>query len=164
MIDHVCSSQAFALNLFAGFPSEGLVRMMRELGIPATDVDPPTFEWTDPGWLREATVASPHATQIDMALHSRLEDGRRHLLLVEVKLSEDDFSNCGGFQSSRNDARDTCRSDGPFGRDLTGVSSSGTTTAVSGDAMTSSCAVRSMLSRPGTSVGRDVGSVAAPTR
>lgn len=115
MVDHVCSSQAFALNLFAGLSPEARLAIMHRLGIDAVVVDEPEFEWMGQPWLREATTSSPHATQIDVLMRSTLANGRRHALLIEVKLIEDDFSRCSAYESANNDARDVCRSGGPFG-------------------------------------------------
>ena len=50
------------------------------------------------------------ATAVDVVLRSRLADGRRAAVLVEVKLSEDGFSICNGPDSCWNWRQDVCES------------------------------------------------------
>ena len=81
----------------------------------------PEFEYTDPqDSLAEATTASPHATQVDCLVRARLGNGRMHALLIEVKLSEDNFSTCSAYSSERNTRRRICGQPGPFGGDPEG--------------------------------------------
>gem|GEM_PF-2359607 len=115
-VSHVRSSQAFALNLFAPIEPDDLVALCRRLDIAAVSAGPVRFEVGDPdGLLCEATVRSAHTTQIDVVIPAELEDGTRHLLAVEVKLSETDFGHCTAWSAQSNDSRDVCGSGLPFG-------------------------------------------------
>ena len=115
---HLLSSQAFALNLFLPF-REGVRRALSEcvgnlLGT-RLHVEKVRFEWVPPGaLLGELEGNRPEedepATAVDIVLWSRLEDGRRAVVLVEVKLSEDGFTNCNGQHSRANRRRDVCNS------------------------------------------------------
>ncbi len=121
-ISHVTSSQAFALNLLAPLTFEDWTALARyHLDDPtATVVQPIQFEYTDPDdALAEATRASPHATQVDCLVWIEQGGGRRHALLIEVKLTEDNFSKCSTCTSPFNTRRDTCGQPGPFGSDTT---------------------------------------------
>jgi hypothetical protein len=116
MIRHIRSSQAFALNLFAPLDDAARVAVAQLVGVDAIAVDPPLFEWFDPqDRLHERTKASPHATQVDVLLRAHDDRGRRHATLIEVKLTEADFNYCSAWASERNDRRDVCATDGPFG-------------------------------------------------
>ena len=113
MLGHVRSSQHFAIQLFFGVDVRALARAL--LG-PVTFVDPVEFEFEDPDdRLREASSTSRHQTQVDVLIRATLEDGTRHGLFIEVKLTEDDFGHCGGYASARNDQRELCDRDAPFG-------------------------------------------------
>ncbi len=117
---HLRSSQAFALNLFAPLGEDELVALCRRLSIPAVSASPARFELGDPdGLLGEATSSSSHTTQIDVAIPAVLEDGTRHLLAVEVKLSETDFGHCTAWSAKSNDTRHVCDTGLPFGGDAT---------------------------------------------
>lgn len=119
MLGHVRSSQRFALELFAGLDADQRRALARWFDADVVDTEPVEFEHTDPhDRLREATVASPHATQVDVLLRTTRRDGKRHLVLIEVKLSEDDFNSCSAFASPHNPDRDVCRTPAPFGGDV----------------------------------------------
>jgi hypothetical protein len=118
MIGHVRSSQAFALNLFAPLDDAGRRGVAAALGVDATQVSPPLFEWSDPeDQLGERTKASPHATQIDVRLDCVTDTGLVVACLLEVKLTEPDFNTCSAWLSPRNDRLDVCATPGPFGQD-----------------------------------------------
>ncbi len=118
-LHHVRSSQAFALNLFGGLTEAQLVEVISRIDPSIVACDPPVFEYTDPDdELREATSASPHATQIDVRLDGRTRDGERHALLIEVKLSEDGFGGCSAAEAPANDRTDLCATTAPFGGDV----------------------------------------------
>jgi hypothetical protein len=113
---HVRSSQAFALNLFAGLDDDALVSLCRSVGIPAESAGPIKFEYGDhDGLLGEASKSSPHTTQVDVAIPVVLHDGTTQLLFVEVKLTETDFGTCSAFRSAHNSRRDVCATPLPFG-------------------------------------------------
>ena len=117
-IGHVRSSQAFALNLLAPLTLEVWTLIARYLlGHDECDVtEAPEFEYFDPtDALGETTKASPHATQVDCLVRVRLDTGRKHLLLIEVKLSEDTFSTCSAYTSPRNPRKHICTNPLPFG-------------------------------------------------
>jgi hypothetical protein len=119
MAGHVRSSQAFALNLFAGRTTKEYLEICIMAGLPdVTTINDIVFEYEDlTDVLGEATAASPHRTQVDVAIFCSHSDGRRAALLIEVKLSEIDFGHCSAYQAAANDRRDVCISAGPFGRD-----------------------------------------------
>ena len=107
---HVRSSQQFAVALFGGMRGDALIALARRLDPEITSVSAVDFEYQDPqDLLGESSPASPHTTQADVALTASLGDGRRHLLLIEVKLSEDDFGHCTGYEDSDNDRIAGCR-------------------------------------------------------
>ncbi len=118
-VNHVRSSQAFALNLFAALDETARIRLATLAGIPDVDaVSEVVFELEDPmDRLGEATIASPHRTQVDVAVTCTATTGVRTLLLIEVKLSELDFNHCSAYEAKGNDRHDVCRSNGPFGGD-----------------------------------------------
>lgn len=115
-VDHVRSSQAFALNLFGGLTADEL-RGIWELIDPAVSkIDGVEFEYVDPDdTLGELQPLRRHQTQVDVLLRGSAGDGTRHVALIEVKLSEIHFGSCSAFDSRRNDRRDVCRSPGPWG-------------------------------------------------
>lgn len=115
---HLLSSQAFALNLFLPFRegsqkalSERVSRTVRTRLL----VEEVRFEWVPPGALLgelegDRPGEDEPAMAVDVVLWSRLEDGRRAAVLVEVKLSEDGFTKCNGRLSPGNRRRDVCDS------------------------------------------------------
>jgi hypothetical protein len=118
MVGHVRSSQAFALNLFAPLDETGRISVAAAAGIDAIEVSEPRFEWSDPSdSLGERTHASPHATQVDVVLDCVTHTGKKTALLIEVKLSEQDFNPCSAWLSPKNDRLDICETSGPFGND-----------------------------------------------
>ena len=115
---HVRSSQAFALNLFGPLRHDGILTVLHALGLPAVDADPPEFEYEDPTRaLAEGSPGSKHQTQVDVVLRGRAADQRRLVALIEVKLTETDFSGCSAYTNPTNPRRDVCHSDGLFGSD-----------------------------------------------
>ena len=117
-VAHLLSSQAFAFNLFLPFREgnkEGLSNRVSELVGARLTIDRVNFEWVPPGWLLgelegEWPAGDEPATGVDVVLWGRLEDQRRAVVLVEVKLSEGGFTTCGGRSSRRNRRKDVCRS------------------------------------------------------
>lgn len=120
--NHVRSSQAFALNLFASLDESNRVSLATLAGIPdVATAGEIVFEFEDlTDRLGEATRASPHRTQVDVTMSCTATSGARALLLIEVKLSELDFNRCSAYESERNDRRDICCTSGPFGNDHQG--------------------------------------------
>ena len=115
---HLLSSQAFALNLFLPF-REGSQKALPERVSRTVRtrllVEEVRFEWVPPGALLgelegDRPGEDEPATAVDVVLWSRLEDGRRAAVLVEVKLSEDGFTKCNGRLSPGNRRRDVCDS------------------------------------------------------
>lgn len=116
--DHVRSSQAFALNLFAGLPEPVLGSLWQLIDPTVTTSDGIEFEYIDPhDTLGELQPTRPHQTQVDVLLRGRRPDGTRHIALIEVKLTETAFGTCSGFDSDRNDTHATCCQSGPWGED-----------------------------------------------
>jgi hypothetical protein len=113
---HRHSSQAFALNLFAPLNHDGVVAVMHHLGMPVAEAAEPEFEYEDASdALAEARTSSPHKTQIDVVLRGRSGNGQQLLALIEVKLTETDFSTCSAYHNDANPRRDNCYSPGLFG-------------------------------------------------
>ncbi len=120
-VDHVRSSQAFAINLFGGLTEGELVAVWALLGVAVAEVDAPTFEYVDPDdALGELQPSRPHQTQVDVLLRARADDGARRVALIEVKLSETGFGSCSAFDAAANDRRDVCHHPGAWGSDTTG--------------------------------------------
>jgi hypothetical protein len=114
----VTSSQMFALNLFmpwrSGTRGALEVRLARVLGT-AIAIERVGFEWVPPGaLLGEIDGDRPRpdepATAVDVVLWGRDGEGARVALLLEVKLSEEGFTNCNGRESRGNRRPDVCAS------------------------------------------------------
>ena len=58
----------------------------------------------------ERPINDEPATAVDVVLWSHLPDGQRAAVLLEVKLSEDGFTNCNGRTSRSNRRKDVCGS------------------------------------------------------
>ncbi|RLV47717.1 hypothetical protein D9V37_16345 [Nocardioides mangrovicus] len=115
-LNHVRSSQAFALNLFAPLDDRGVRRCFALLGIDAVKVEAPVFEYEDAtDRIGEASTRSRHLTQVDVVLQCLDSNALRHRVLIEVKLGETDFGDCSAFQNPANDALDVCHQPGMFG-------------------------------------------------
>lgn len=122
---HLRSSQAFAFNLFLPF-REGKRAQLSEhvsrlLGSQLT-IERVQFEWVPPGGLLgeiagDRPVGDEPATAADVVLWSRLKNRRRSAVLLEVKLSERNFTPCGGRDSRGNQREDVCQSAALFMRD-----------------------------------------------
>lgn len=115
---HLRSSQIFAFNLFLPFWKGGrskLSDVASEAIGTRLDIEEMRFEWVPPGALLgeiagDRPVGHEPATAVDVALWGRLADGSRGALLLEVKLSETDFTHCQGRTSRGNLRRDVCDS------------------------------------------------------
>jgi len=120
-VDHVRSSQAFALNLFAGLDPAELSALWALIDPTVTQGHQLDFEYSDPADdLGEAQTTRPHQTQVDVALRGRTGDGRHHVAFIEVKLSETAFGACSAFDMTANDTRHLCRHPGAWGGDPAG--------------------------------------------
>ena len=121
---HVRSSQAFALNMLAATHTR--TRGRRSPAIISHDPDasrasPPSSSTpTRTTHSPKPPRHQPHATQVDCLVRARLGNGRMHALLIEVKLSEDNFSTCSAYTSPRNTRQTICGQPGPFGGDPSG--------------------------------------------
>jgi hypothetical protein len=123
----VTSSQMFALNLFLPF-REGrrdtlAARLAPCLGTSFT-IDRISFEWEPPGGLLgEIDGDRPRpgepATAVDVVLWGHGPDDAPAAVLLEVKLTEDGFTQCGGRESPANKRRDVCASAATFFADPT---------------------------------------------
>ena len=108
---HARSSQAFALNLFGGLGAVERLAVGRLVEPGLVEVSDAVFELEDEH--DRLGEGERYRTQIDVAFRGVDQAGASWLILVEVKLSEADFSTCGGFRSERNRRREVCsRSDG----------------------------------------------------
>ena len=115
---HLRSSQVFAFNLFLPF-REGnrehlRCRVSETVGASLT-IEEVRFEWVPPGHILgelngDRPVGNEAATGVDVVLWGRLPDGARCAVLIEVKLSETDFTPCNGRTSPGNRRRDVCDS------------------------------------------------------
>lgn len=118
---HVRSSQLFAVNLFGGLTAEQATAVARLIDPTVISAELPVLEYIDPlDRLRERTAGSPHTTQIDVMIRAHTGEGAIHLLVIEVKLSEDDFGGCSAYQHAANDRLDLCATPAPFGGDPAG--------------------------------------------
>ena len=115
---HIRSSQAFAFNLFLPFREGSRARLSQRVSeLVGTElrIDRVQFEWIPPGALLgelagERPTEGEPATAVDVVLWSRLPDGHRAVVLVEVKLSEGGFTECNGRKSRGNRRKDVCGS------------------------------------------------------
>ena len=115
---HLRSSQMFALNLFLPFRKGSLSRLsnrVSEMLGARLSIEDVRFEWVPPGSLLgeidgDQPVGDEPATAVDVVLWTRLADGRRAVVLLEVKLSEPDFTHCNGRTSRGNHRKDVCES------------------------------------------------------
>ena len=81
----------------------------------ALSVEDVRFEWVPPGNLLgeidgDKPVGNEPATAVDVVLWCRLRDGGKGAVLLEVKLSETDFTHCKGRTSRANKRKDVCGS------------------------------------------------------
>ena len=115
---HLRSSQAFAFNLFLPF-RKGSKSQLSEVVSEAIGtrflIDDVRFEWVPPGRLLgeiegDRPVGNEPATAVDVVLWGRLADERQAAVLLEVKLSETDFTHCAGRASAGNKRQDVCDS------------------------------------------------------
>ena len=119
---HILSFQAFTFNLFLPFREGGRGRLSKCVSNLIGDrlrVDEVRFEWVSPGDLLgelkgEHPVGDETATAADVVLWGWFDDGQLAAVLIEVKLSEDGFTDCYGSQSPANRRRDVCNSPGLF--------------------------------------------------
>lgn len=120
--NHLRSSQIFAFNLFLPF-REGEKSKLSDLVSETIDtglsIEEVRFEWVPPGALLgeiAGDLPSPGepATAVDVALWGQLADGGRAAVLLEVKLSETDFTHCNGRTSPGNRRTDVCDSAAAF--------------------------------------------------
>ena len=115
---HLRSSQVFAFNLFLPFRRgnrERLSDVVSEAIGTRFSVDEVGFEWVPPGALLgeiegDRPVGNEPATAVDVVLWGFLPEGKRAVVLLEVKLSETDFTHCGGRTSPGNNKRHVCDS------------------------------------------------------
>lgn len=115
-VNHVRSSQAFAINLLAGLDTEEALALWEVLNPAVTRHASVEFEYEDPDdVLAEVQPYRPHKTQVDVLFRGHDDRGRPHVALVEVKLSETSFGACSAFESPSNPRRHVCRSPGAWG-------------------------------------------------
>ena len=115
---HPRSSQAFAFNLLLPFREARLDRLSElvneQVGTRLT-IDRMQFEWVPPGALLGEIaggrpVGDEPATAADVVLWGHTGSRRRAAVLLEVKLSEGEFTACGGRESRGNRCKDVCQS------------------------------------------------------
>ena len=115
---HLRSSQVFAFNLFLPFRDGNRARLseaVSEAVGAGFSIDEIVFEWVPPGALLgeidgDRPVGNEPATAVDVVLWGRLQGDHRAAVLLEVKLSEPDFTHCGGRNSPGNDKKHVCSS------------------------------------------------------
>ena len=118
----VNSSMAFAFNLFMPFREYGAsaldAALADALGFPVRAVGM-DFEFHGPtGVLAECAGPQPTKadkfTASDVAVHVEDERGRKGVVLIEVKLSEGEYTHCNGAISTANMRKDICADAGKF--------------------------------------------------
>ncbi len=122
---HLRSSQTFAFNLFLPFWEGRRARLSERVSALVGTrliIDRVQFEWVPPGRVLgeiagDRPVGDEPATVTDVVLWGRLRFRRRAALLLEVKLSEGEFTPCGGRESQGNRRKDVCQSARLFMRD-----------------------------------------------
>ena len=115
---HLLSSQVFAFNLFLPFREGNRQQLSEAIGALIGEnilIDRVAFEWVPPGHLLceidgEWPGEEERATAVDVVLWGRLRNGRRGVVLLEVKLTEDKFTYCNGRTSKGNRRKDVCQS------------------------------------------------------
>ena len=112
----VNSSMAFAFNLFMPFREYGAqaleAALAEVLGFPVRVVGM-DFEFHGPtDVLAECAGTQPTEnekfTASDVAIHAEDDRGRKGSVLVEVKLSEGEYTHCNGATSDNNTRKDVC--------------------------------------------------------
>ena len=115
---HILSSQTFAFNLFLPFREgqrERLSKHISSLVEHELTIDDVGFKWVPPGHLLgeidgDRPGPGEPATAVDVVLWGWLPSGKRAAILLEVKLTEDKFTPCGGRESRGNRRKDICQS------------------------------------------------------
>lgn len=115
---HLRSSQAFAFNLFLPFREGRSARLSERVSAlvgARLTIDQVQFEWIPPGGLLgevagDRPIGDEPATAADVVLWCRLRFRRPAAVLLEVKLSEGEFTHCGGRDSPGNLRKDVCHS------------------------------------------------------
>jgi hypothetical protein len=108
----------FALNLFLPFrlgDSDPLSALLSSKIGRAVSIDRLVFEYGGPpDILGEVAGAMPGPddkfTASDVAIFVRDGSGRKGIVLIEVKLTEEGFTNCGGADKRGNRRKDVCAS------------------------------------------------------
>ena len=116
--DHLRSSQAFAFNLFLPFREgsrSSLSNLVSETVGTEFTVGQVLFECLPPGALLgeiagDRPPSDEPATAVDVALWGALAGRGCAAVLLEVKLSEPDFTHCHGRTSRGNKRTDVCES------------------------------------------------------
>ena len=115
---HLRSSQVFAFNLFLPFREGKREHLSRRVSAVIGDdlsIEGIQFEWVPPGHILgeldgDRPVGNEAATGVDVVLWGTLPGGARCAVLIEVKLSETDFTHCNGQTSPANRRTDVCDS------------------------------------------------------
>ena len=110
------SSLAFALNLFLPFVVGGggpLAELLATIA-PVERVVGLEFEYRGPASVLcelagDEPAKNEHWTASDVAVHVLDGEGRRGIILIEVKLTEGKFTACSGAESKGNRHREVCR-------------------------------------------------------
>ncbi len=112
-INHIASSQAACANLFLPllkYPNEAA----RVLQLVKPDLDAIALEWFDSGyqlefWDKPDNILNDHnpasGTDADIAIAYYSKTGDLNLWLIEHKLTETEFTICGGYRSSGRDPK-----------------------------------------------------------
>lgn len=116
------SSMALALNLFLPFrlsDATPLANLLSRSLARDLTVDRVVFEYGGPTHvLGEVAGAAPtedeRFTAADVAVFAHDAHGRRGIVLLEVKLTEGEFTSCGGAVSRANRRKDVCASSARF--------------------------------------------------
>jgi len=113
----VNSSMVFGFNLFLPFrvsEAERLAMLLSTATGLALRVESIQFEYGPSEILAESRRDPPEPddawTSSDVGIEVRDASGRRGIVLVEVKLTEEGFTSCNGRESASNRQRDVCDS------------------------------------------------------
>jgi len=110
-INHVRSSQAFALNLFfyplTQKPKELLKFFGKKLKTNLKEITRFEFEYSPEEnflgeWKSDNNRPEEYVTAVDVRIDMKDEDNEEITILVEVKFTEECFTECGGYNSGAN--------------------------------------------------------------
>lgn len=120
-VKHVRSSQVFCINTFFHLiwnePNELLKLLGSKVNTSFNNIESYEFEFSADTnilgeWKSDDNRPEEYVTATDLYIVAKSSDGQKHGFLIEVKFTEGDFTNCGGYYSDANkgEFRDACAS------------------------------------------------------